>query len=114
MEIVLLPEVESFSSFLTLVAKGLRLNPDQTRKLQFLTIMSMASSTNYVGYHNLKEALAITSDTELESVVIDAIYSGVVKGRLSQSERVFKVTSVLARDVHPSEKEHLLKTLKQM
>ena len=49
---------------------------------------------------------------ELEDLIIDAIYSDVIRGKLDQKEQQFEVEYTMGRDVEPEDIEKLLTSLR--
>ena len=78
------------------------LSPPQLRKLQVLTVASLAVSQRILPYPKLQQALEIDTVRQLEDILItDCIYGGVVSGRLDQRSKCFRVEGALARDLPP-------------
>ena len=55
-----------------------------TAKLRMLTIVSLAHRSKKVSYASLQSELGISNVRELEDLIIDTIYSGLLEGRLDQ------------------------------
>ena len=72
-------------------------------KLQQLSIVSLAHRSKKVPYAALQEELGIANVRELEDTVIDAVYAGLVDGRLNQAKAVLNIKSAIARDVRPED-----------
>jgi COP9 signalosome complex subunit 7 len=78
------------------------LSEPQKRKLQILTVASLAVSRRTLPYADLQRELGIDSVRQLEDLLItDCIYGGVVRGRLDQRARCFQVEDAMMRDVQP-------------
>jgi len=73
----------------------------QSRKLQQLTIVSLSYSSKVIPYSVLQQELDITGLRELEDLIIDAIYQGLVQGKLDQRQKFFEVESAMGRDLKP-------------
>ncbi|KAE8254694.1 hypothetical protein A4X13_0g3309 [Tilletia indica] len=97
----------------------------QRAKLQRLTLVTMAGQARVLDYGSLALALGLTSSSvqsghgqpsagpssssavvlseaivrELEDIIIEAIYAGVLGGKLNQKLRRFEVEAALGRDV---------------
>jgi len=52
------------------------LSPVQTKKLQYLTIVTLSESQKCIPYKKLLEELSIGDIRELEDLIIEAIYAG--------------------------------------
>eukprot|EP00030_Apusomonadida_sp_AF-17_P005881 a676548_183.p1 GENE.a676548_183~~a676548_183.p1 ORF type:complete len:291 (-),score=95.87 a676548_183:19-858(-) len=79
------------------------LSAEQERKLRLLTIVSLAVAHKSIPYDVLLEELALATLREMEDMVIDALYSGVILGKMDQRGRKVHVQTVMGRDVAPSE-----------
>ncbi|KAG7672036.1 hypothetical protein Ndes2526B_g07004 [Nannochloris sp. 'desiccata'] len=78
------------------------LSDPQKRKLQILTVASLAVSRRTLPYADLQRELGIDTVRQLEDLLItDCIYGGVVRGRLDQRARCFHVEDAMMRDVQP-------------
>jgi len=72
------------------------------KKLKQLSIVSLAADSKLLGYPLLQAKLEIGSVRELEDLVIDAFYSGLLRGRLDQREAgQLEVLANNGRDVRP-------------
>lgn len=81
------------------------LTRDQVQKLRQLTLLTLACQNKSLPYSTLHESLGIsTSSTrELEDLIIEAIYSGLISGKLNELQARLEVHYVQGRDVpHPS------------
>lgn len=76
------------------------LSPIGRRKLQLLTLASLASHARILSYNILLEKLQIESVRELEDLIIDGIYAQVIQGKLDQLNSRLNVEYALARDVN--------------
>ena len=70
------------------------------RKLQLLTLASLASHARILPYGLLLEQLRVESVRELEDLIIDGIYAQVIRGKLNQLNSRLDVEYALARDVN--------------
>ncbi|KAJ6242626.1 cop9 signalosome complex subunit 7 [Anaeramoeba flamelloides] len=75
----------------------------QTHKLKMLTIVSLAYSTKHVPYPLLQKELEISEVRELEDLIIDSIYMGLIVAKLDQKESMLEVQETMGRDVPPRE-----------
>jgi len=57
------------------------LTPQQVKKLKQLTIVSLCSETKVIPYSLLQKELDISELRELEDLIIDAIYQGIIQGK---------------------------------
>lgn len=64
-----------------------------------------------MSYETLETVLNITSVRELEDLIIESVYLGLVSGKLNQAKKVFEVAEVAGRDVRRSDIDAMLNTL---
>jgi len=83
----------------------------QICKLRHLSVVSLASNSKHVSYDLLKKELALNSLRELEDLIIETIYAGILKGKLDQRENQLEVEFVIARDIKPNTIDTVLSTL---
>lgn len=82
-----------------------------TKKLQQLSIVTLAHRSKIVSYASLQEELGVTNVRELEDLVIESIYAGLLEGRLDQHAGILNVKTAMARDVRPQEVEAMIAKL---
>jgi COP9 signalosome complex subunit 7 len=70
------------------------------RKLQLLTLASLAIHARILPYALLLEQLQIESVRELEDLIIDGIYAQVIRGKLDQLNSRLTIEYAIARDVN--------------
>jgi len=87
------------------------LTPQQEKKLRQLTIVSLSAQAKIIPYNTLQKELEITELRELEDLIIDAIYQGVITGQLDQKHHCLEVESTMGRDLKPSALDDILQTL---
>lgn len=63
----------------------------QVDKLRMLTVVSQAHKHKVVSYRTLKAELGIDNVRQLEDVIFDTMYSGLLQGKLDQRQEVLKV-----------------------
>ncbi|EDV23886.1 uncharacterized protein TRIADDRAFT_57554 [Trichoplax adhaerens] len=83
----------------------------QRRKLQQLTIVSLASKNKRIPYHELQSQLGINDLRELEDLIIETIYTGIIEGKLDQQEQMFEVDFAISRDVRSDSVDEIINTL---
>jgi len=89
-----------------------KLNEVQLIKLKQLSIVSLANETRILPYPRLLSVLDLPTVRALEDLIIDAIYSGIVSGKLDQKFSQFEVHSTMGRDLRPGQFEELLVALR--
>ncbi|KIS68400.1 uncharacterized protein UMAG_03491 [Mycosarcoma maydis] len=81
------------------------LSRDELQKLRQLTLLSLASQHKALSYALLHKAVGIPPDNsrELEDLIIETIYAGLISGKLNELQSRFEIHHVQGRDVpHPS------------
>ncbi|PXF44785.1 COP9 signalosome complex subunit 7 [Gracilariopsis chorda] len=90
------------------------LSEAQLRKLRALTLVSLAHGHNELRYEQLRSALAVQSTREIEDVVIDAVYAGLIRARMNQQAGTVEIIAAEGRDVvFPAGIESMVNSLKR-
>ncbi|KAG9415023.1 COP9 signalosome complex subunit 7a [Aphanomyces cochlioides] len=89
------------------------LNPAQALKLRKLTVVSLCQEHKLVPYRILMGELQIGSVREVEDIVIETIYSGLVEGKLDQKNERFESSYAAGRDVQPTDIDVMIERLTQ-
>ncbi|KAJ1977838.1 hypothetical protein H4R34_003433 [Dimargaris verticillata] len=71
----------------------------QMFKLKQLSLLSLASSHKTIDYETIQTSLDIPNMSDLEALVIDAIYRGILQGQLDQRHRRLIIGFVMGREV---------------
>jgi len=87
------------------------LTPSQTKKLKQLTIVTLASQSKLIPYTVLQQQLEIQELRELEDLIIDAVYQGIIQGSLDQKSKQLEVEFSMGRDLKPDDLDNMLATL---
>lgn len=87
------------------------LNEVQATKLKKLTVVHLAAQGKLLAYDALIRELELRGVRELEDLLINCIYQGLIQGRLDQQARHLEVFSCAGRDVHPDELPKMAATL---
>ncbi|CAJ0954914.1 unnamed protein product, partial [Mesorhabditis belari] len=74
------------------------LSNEATMKMRQLTILSMAAKERQIPFDRLLSALKLDTDRAVEDLIIDAMYKGLLKGRLNSMDRCFEVEEWQSRD----------------
>jgi len=82
-------------------------------KLKMLSIVEYASKEKFLMYDKLQQQLEVASLRDLEDLIIDCVYNGLLQGKLDQRKKAFEVQWVMGRDLHPTEVEDMIKTVEQ-
>jgi len=91
----------------------LPLSASQTKKLQQLTIVSLAAHTKVIPYSVLQKELEISNLRELEDLIIDSIYQGVIAGTLDQKKQQIEVEYTIGRDLKPDSLNEMSSVLRE-
>ncbi|WWC71921.1 uncharacterized protein I206_105880 [Kwoniella pini CBS 10737] len=75
------------------------LTPAHTLKLKHLTLVSLALHNRSLTYDQILTSLRIESIRQLEDLIIDAIYAGLLSGKMHHHEKVLHVDWVASRDL---------------
>merc|ERR1719384_1451282 len=77
-------------------------NVKQLSKLKQLSIVTLAgqSTTKILHYKTLQQTLEIKTVRELEDLMIDCIYSGLIIGRLDQRKALMEIRYCRGRDIN--------------
>jgi len=79
------------------------LNESMILKLRQLTIVTLAAVNKHIPYDRLLKELGLRNVRELEDLIIDAIYNGVIVGKLDQRNQQLEVDRCMGRDVRAEE-----------
>jgi len=83
----------------------------QTKKLQQLTIVTLAATNKVISYSLLQAQLEIPGIRDIEDLIIDAIYTGIVQGKLDQKSQQFEAEFAMGRDLKPESIEAMISLL---
>lgn len=83
------------------------------RKLRLLTAVELASRSREVSYAVLQKELEISDLRELEDLLVELNYQGLVVGRLDSRAQVLEVEDHAGRDVRPEQLPALIERLAQ-
>ncbi|TMW60542.1 hypothetical protein Poli38472_000584 [Pythium oligandrum] len=87
------------------------LNPAHIQKLRKLTTLSLAQKSKIVPYETLMKELDVTTIRELEDILIDTIYSGLVQGKLDQKSKSLIVKYAVGRDTQNADVDLMIEKL---
>ncbi|XP_017471244.1 PREDICTED: COP9 signalosome complex subunit 7 isoform X2 [Rhagoletis zephyria] len=91
----------------------LELTATMQKKLQHLTIVSLAIKNKCIPYEVLLEELEINNVRHLEDVIIEAIYADIIHGKLFQNNRFLEIDYAQGRDIPPGYTSKIAQTLQQ-
>lgn len=102
----------TYKEYLENKDKVLELTPTQKKKLQHLTIVTLATKSRCIPYSVLLEELDIKNVRDLEDLIIEAIYADIIHGKLDQKNSQLEVDYAgLGRDVRPADTGVVAETL---
>ncbi len=81
------------------------------KKLKHLTIVSLSYQSKSIPYQTLQQQLEMADLRELEDLIIDAIYQGLIIGKLDQKEKILEVEAAIGRDLKPESIGQMLSIL---
>lgn len=87
------------------------LSEGQAIKLKHLSIVTMSETSRIIAYEYLMTALDIPNVRQLEDLVIEAIYAGVIKAKLDQKKNELQVHQSMGRDLATGQIDRMLATL---
>ena len=85
----------------------------QLRKLRQLSIVSMSYKNKQLQYDDLKEELQMYDLRELEDLVLDTMYQGLIGGKLDSKKEILYVEFAIGRDLRDDDLEELARVLSQ-
>ncbi|KAJ8721882.1 hypothetical protein PYW07_004750 [Mythimna separata] len=88
----------TYKEYLENKSEYLELTPAQCKKLQHLTIASLATQEKCIPYSVLLKELDIKNVRDLEDLIIEAIYADIIHGKLDQECKRVEVDVALGRD----------------
>lgn len=107
------PEFKQYYDLLELFAYGTykdydtarfpELTPQMRKKLRYLTVVSLANHSKIISYQQLSKELDISNLRELENLIIDLIYSNIIKGKMDQQNNWLEISSTVSRDIRPQQ-----------
>lgn len=86
----------------------------QKNKLKHLTIVSLAARMKQcIPYSVLLKDLEMKNLRELEDLIIEAVYSDIIQGKLDQRSQLFEVDLCIGRDIQRKDSSDIVKTLQE-
>ncbi|CAB0028907.1 unnamed protein product [Trichogramma brassicae] len=102
----------TYKQYLEHKSELVELTPVQKKKLQHLTIVSLATKSKCIPYSVLLEELDIKNVRDLEDLIIEAVYADIIHGKLDQKNSQLEVDYAgLGRDVRPGDAGAVIQTL---
>jgi len=91
----------------------LELTPVQKKKLQHLTIVTLATKNKCIPYSVLLQELDIKNVRDLEDLIIEAIYADIIHGKLDQKNSQLEVDYAIGRDIQSADLGSIVSTLQE-
>ncbi|KAI5458022.1 hypothetical protein BGZ63DRAFT_55837 [Mariannaea sp. PMI_226] len=89
------------------------LSDAQAQKLRQLSLLTLAKDRKNLSYSTLQDALDLPDVLSLESLVVSAIYAGLIHATLDPARAAVQVSSVAPlRDLHPGAIPEMISSLK--
>ncbi|KAH3675890.1 hypothetical protein WICMUC_002460 [Wickerhamomyces mucosus] len=88
-----------YQDYITNNSHYLNLKSGAIFKLKQLTLISEALMNNEFSYDHLKEKVHISTNSELERLIIEAIYSNIIDAKINSHNQLIKVNTCIGRDV---------------
>jgi COP9 signalosome complex subunit 7 len=101
----------TFNEYKAMGASLPALGKVEETKLKQLTIVSLAAALKSLPYPTLLQELCMDSVRELEDLIIECIYSGLLQGSLDQIKHALEVRSTMGRDIAPGDVDGMLDKL---
>lgn len=89
----------TYKDYLSNKNKFLELTRAQKKKLQHLTIVTLAAKSKCIPYNTLLVELDIKNVRDLEDLIIEAIYADIIHGKLDQKNSQLEVDYAIGRDI---------------
>jgi len=87
------------------------LSAAQLRKLQLLTVVSLATKDKHILFSDLQVALDVSNARELEDLIIEAVYQSLIVGKMDQEKRCLIVESCACRDCQEQDIDFIIDSL---
>lgn len=102
----------TYKEYLSNREKLFDLTPTQKKKLQHLTIVTLATKSKCIPYSVLLQELDVKNVRDLEDLIIEAVYADIIHGKLDQKNSQLEVDYAgLGRDVRPEDTGAVAETL---
>nr|CAB3232931.1 COP9 signalosome complex subunit 7a-like [Phallusia mammillata] len=101
----------TYKDYVQQAAHLLPLSPLMSKKLRQLTVVSLAAKSKYISYESLLAEVDLNNVRELEDLLISAIYSNIIRGKLDQQNSRLEVDWTIGRDLTPEDLDYITNTL---
>eukprot|EP01130_Rhizamoeba_saxonica_P009922 TRINITY_DN4054_c0_g1_i1.p1 TRINITY_DN4054_c0_g1~~TRINITY_DN4054_c0_g1_i1.p1 ORF type:complete len:210 (+),score=54.42 TRINITY_DN4054_c0_g1_i1:96-725(+) len=105
-------EIFAYGTYTDYKESGLPpLSEAQDLKLKQLTIAALAAQKRTIPYSLLLDSLNIENLRELEDLIIECIYQGLIEGKLDQEKQQLEIDCTIGRDVRIEDIDSMINTL---
>ncbi|KAJ4460136.1 putative COP9 signalosome complex subunit 7b [Paratrimastix pyriformis] len=101
----------TYGEFMTNRANYPSLTPPQIAKLQMLTLVDLANKQKTILYSALTRELGIDSVRQIEDMIIECTYKGLIRGKIDQRNQRLTIQFAIGRDVRPAQLPPMIATL---
>ncbi|KAJ2033266.1 COP9 signalosome complex subunit 7b [Coemansia sp. S2] len=101
----------TLSDYKAVSAQLPELTERQLEKLKHLSLVSLASVSKVLPYDDLIRELDCAHEQQMEDLVIDTIYKGLLSAKLDQQRRLVEVEFVVGRDVRRGDLQAIYESL---
>jgi len=88
-----------------------QLTPPMRKKLQLLTLVSLATKSKVLKFGDLQASLDVPTEREVEEIIIESMYQDLVVGKMDQENRCLLVESCACRDCREDDVDFIIDTL---
>ncbi|KAI8066906.1 hypothetical protein BC940DRAFT_301829 [Gongronella butleri] len=101
----------TYSDYMSKASELPALTPAQAKKLKQLSIVTLSENNRTLSYDELRRQLYMETVRDLEDLIIDAIYQGVLTGKLDQRKQMLLVDDTMGRDLRPEQLDGMIEHL---
>ncbi|BES96746.1 cop9 signalosome complex subunit [Nesidiocoris tenuis] len=103
----------TYHDYLSDKANLVELTEVEKKKLQHLTIVTLATKMKCIPYSTLLKELDMKNVRDLEDLIIEAIYADIIHGKLDQKNSQLEVDYAIGRDTREEDLGVIIKTLQE-
>lgn len=103
----------TYRQYLSNRSKFIDLTDIQRKKLQHLTIVTLATKMKCIPYSVLLQELDVKNVRDLEDLIIEAVYSDIIQGKLDQKNSQLEVDYAIGRDIRQEDIGAIVNTLQE-
>jgi len=103
----------TYQDYLKNKSNFIELSVGQQKKLQHLTIVTLATKSKCIPYSKLLHELDLNSVRDLEDIIIEAVYADIIRGKLDQKNSQLEIDYALGRDIRPNDIDVIVNCLQE-